>query len=140
VRKFRPNWFTLEELVVNGAMSSSVGDELREAVKRRQNILISGPTGSGKTTLVKAMLDLIPEHERVLLIEDTAELPLERSNSVRFTAREGISIRDLLKASLRHRPEMGSVAVTGGGAEARIGECVERPLATRALPPATFWR
>ncbi len=116
VRKFRPNWFTLEELVANGTMSSSFSDKLSEAVERHQNILISGPTGSGKTTLVKALLDLIPVHERVLLIEDTAELPLERPNSVRFTAREGVSIRDLLKASLRHRPDRIIVGEVRDGA------------------------
>ena len=116
VRKFRPNWFTLAELVANATLSSSLCDELHEAVERRQNILISGPTGSGKTTLVKALLDLIPAHERVLLIEDTAELPLDRSNSVKFTAREGVSIRDLLKASLRHRPDRIVVGEVRDGA------------------------
>ena len=116
VRKFRPNWFTLDELVANGTLSSCVCNELRLAVGRRQNILISGPTGSGKTTLVKALLDLIPAHERVLLIEDTAELPLDRSNSVRFAAREGVSIRDLLKASLRHRPDRIVVGEVRDGA------------------------
>jgi len=116
VRKFRPNWFTLDELVANRTLSSSLCDELHEAVERRQNILISGPTGSGKTTLVKALLDLIPAHERVLLIEDTAELPLDRSNSVRFAAREGVSIRDLLKASLRHRPDRIVVGEVRDGA------------------------
>jgi pilus assembly protein CpaF len=116
VRKFRPNWFTLAELVANATLSSSLCDELHEAVERRQNILISGPTGSGKTTLVKALLDLIPEHERVLLIEDTAELPLDRPNSVRFAAREGVSIRDLLKASLRHRPDRILVGEVRDGA------------------------
>jgi pilus assembly protein CpaF len=116
VRKFRPNWFTLDELVANETLSSSLCDGLHEAVERRQNILISGPTGSGKTTLVKALLDLIPEHERVLLIEDTAELPLDRPNSVRFATREGVSIRDLLKASLRHRPDRILVGEVRDGA------------------------
>jgi pilus assembly protein CpaF len=116
VRKFRPNWFTLDELAANATLSSCVCNELGLAVGRRQNILISGPTGSGKTTLVKALLDLIPEHERVLLIEDTAELPLDRPNSVRFTAREGVSIRDLLKASLRHRADRILVGEVRDGA------------------------
>jgi pilus assembly protein CpaF len=116
VRKFRPNWFTLEELVTNRTLSPGFHDELFEAVGRRQNILISGSTGSGKTTLVKALLDLIPEEERVLLIEDTAELPLQRPNRVRLTAREGVSIRDLLKASLRHRPDRIIVGEVRDGA------------------------
>ena len=116
VRKFRPSWFTLAELVANGTVSHVFRDQLIEAVARRENILISGPTGSGKTTLVKALLDLIPEQERVLLIEDTAELPLGRPNHVRFTARDSVSIRDLLKASLRHRPDRIVVGEVRDGA------------------------
>jgi energy-coupling factor transporter ATP-binding protein EcfA2 len=76
VRKLWPNWFTLDELAANGTVSTHFCAHLVEAVERLENILISGPTGSGKTTLVKALLDLIPKDERVLLIEDTAELPL----------------------------------------------------------------
>jgi pilus assembly protein CpaF len=116
IRKFRPNWFTLEELVANGTLSSVFYDCLMRAVERRVNILISGPTGSGKTTLVKALLDSIPEEERVILIEDTAELPLQRPNCVRFTAREGVPVRDLLKASLRHRPDRIMVGEVRDGA------------------------
>jgi pilus assembly protein CpaF len=116
IRKFRPNWFTLEELVANGTLSRVFYDRLMRAVERRENILISGPTGSGKTTLVKALLDSIPEEERVILIEDTAELPLQRPNCVRFTAREGVPVRDLLKASLRHRPDRIMVGEVRDGA------------------------
>lgn len=116
IRKFRLNWFTLEELMTNGTVRPTLRDCLIEAVERRENILISGPTGSGKTTLVKALLDLVPQEERVLLIEDTAELPLLRPNRIRFTAREGITIRDLLKAGLRHRPDRIIVGEVRDGA------------------------
>jgi pilus assembly protein CpaF len=116
IRKFRPNWFTLADLVANGTLSPLFSEELLRAVERRENILVSGPTGSGKTTLVKALLDLIPMEERIVLIEDTAELPLERPNAVRFTSREGITIRDLLKASLRHRPDRIIVGEVRDGA------------------------
>src|SRR5882757_672313 len=93
VRKFRPNWFTLEELVATETLSPAFRDQLIEAMDRRQNILISGPTGSGKTTLVKALI-----------------------NRVRFTAREGVTIRHLLKASLRHRPDRIIVGEVRDGA------------------------
>ncbi len=116
VRKFRPNWFTFDELQANGTLSPVVANRLLEAIRGRQNILVSGPTGSGKTTLVKALLDLIPLEERVLLIEDTAELPLDRPNRVRFEAREGVTIRDLVKASLRHRPDRIIVGEVRDGA------------------------
>jgi pilus assembly protein CpaF len=116
VRKFRPNWFTLEELVANETLSPAFCEHLIEAVERRQNILVSGPTGSGKTTLVKALVDRVPQEERVLLIEDTAELPLARPNRIRFTAREAVTIRDLLKAGLRHRPDRIIVGEVRDGA------------------------
>jgi pilus assembly protein CpaF len=116
VRKFRPNWFTVEELVAIETLSPAFRDQLIEAMDRRENILISGPTGSGKTTLVKALIDLVPQEERLLLIEDTAELPLRRPNRVRFTAREGVTIRHLLKASLRHRPDRIIVGEVRDGA------------------------
>jgi pilus assembly protein CpaF len=74
VRKFRPNWFTLDELVESGTMPAAAAQLLQLALGKRSNILISGATGSGKTTIVKALLDLIPEDQRVILIEDTAEI------------------------------------------------------------------
>ena len=77
----------------------------------RQNILISGGTGTGKTTLLNILAHLIPEHERILIIEDTAEIQISAPNLVRFEARvaqngfSAVTIRELLKASLRHRPD-----------------------------------
>jgi pilus assembly protein CpaF len=116
VRKFRPNWFTLEELLTNGTLSAVFYERLLAIVAERKNLLISGATGSGKTTLVKALLDRIPLEERILLIEDTAELPLNRPNHVRFTAQENVGIRELLKASLRHRPDRIVVGEVRDGA------------------------
>ena len=81
------------------------------AVINRQNILISGGTGTGKTTLLNILATLIPEHERILIIEDTAEIQISAPNLVRFEARvaqngfSAVTIRELLKASLRHRPD-----------------------------------
>jgi len=80
-------------------------------VRDRQNILISGGTGTGKTTLLNAVANFIPDRERVLVIEDTAEIQIHSPNLVRFEARReqngfpAVTIRDLLKASLRHRPD-----------------------------------
>jgi pilus assembly protein CpaF len=116
VRKFRENWFALDELVTNGTMSAHATDILSGALDDRSNILVSGATGAGKSTLVKALLDLIPPEQRVILIEDTAEIPLERPNRARFEAHPGITIRDLVKASLRHRPDRLIVGEVRDGA------------------------
>ena len=85
---------------------------LEAAILNRKNILISGGTGTGKTTLLNILADFIPDEDRLLVIEDTAEIHIRKPNLVRFEARRqqgpkipAITIRDLLKASLRHRPE-----------------------------------
>jgi len=117
IRKFRPNWFTLPELVTAGALPDAVADQLAAAVRDRQTILVSGGTDTGKTTFTKALLDHIPQSERLAIIEDTMELRVDHPNAIRFEARrsqtdaEGnitvpaVSIRDLVKATLRHRPD-----------------------------------
>jgi pilus assembly protein CpaF len=117
IRKFRPNWFTLAELVTAGALAASVADQLAAAVRDRQTILVSGGTDTGKTTFTKALLDHIPQSERLAIIEDTMELRVDHPNAIRFEARRSqtdadgnitvpaVSIRDLVKATLRHRPD-----------------------------------
>jgi pilus assembly protein CpaF len=115
IRKFRPNWFRLEELVADGMLSEHAARVLKDAVEQRKTILVSGGTGSGKTTLVKALIDHIPHIERLGIIEDTAELKIDHPNVFRFVARReqrdgdgntipAVTVRDLVKAALRHRP------------------------------------
>lgn len=116
VRKFRQNWFTLEELVQNETIPVAWAQLLREAIEKRSNILVSGATGAGKSTILRALLDLIAIEQRVILIEDTAEIPLDRPNRVRFEAHGNVTIRDLVKASLRHRPDRLVVGEVRDGA------------------------
>jgi pilus assembly protein CpaF len=121
IRKFNSRHFTVEDLVASGSLNFSVASRLRTYVEQRQNILISGGTGSGKTTLVNALGKLISDDDRILLIEDTSEIQLEKPNLVRFEARQAqatlpaITIRDLLKASLRHRPDRIILGEIRGG-------------------------
>ena len=105
IRKFRTDWFSLAELVDNKMLPKAFGDELSRAIEQSRNVLVSGGTGSGKTTLTKALIDLIPEHERIVLLEDTFEIPLRHKCRMRAAADSRRSVRDLVKASLRHRPD-----------------------------------
>jgi pilus assembly protein CpaF len=111
IRKFNAKHFGMEDLIRIGTIPRHLADVLRTAVANRMNILISGATGTGKTTLLNILASFIPEYERILLIEDTAEIQINAPNLVRFEARTAqnglptVSIRDLLKASLRHRPD-----------------------------------
>jgi pilus assembly protein CpaF len=103
--------FEIEDLIQTGSLDRPLANKLEDYVLKRNNILISGGTGTGKSTLAGLLAKFIPEDERILLIEDTAELNLAQRNLVRFEARReqngfpGVAIRDLLKASLRHRPD-----------------------------------
>lgn len=111
IRKFNTRHFTISDLIQNETLSAETAQFLREKVSNRQNILISGGTGTGKTTLLNVLADFIPDEERILLIEDTAELNIRKNNLVRFETRReqsglpAITVRDLLRAALRHRPD-----------------------------------
>jgi len=115
--------YTLAELVACGTLTEAMATQLRAAVHERKNILISGATSSGKTTLLNALPNEIPDDERIFLIEDTAEIRLNKphvvsSESQSSTHKQEISFDTLLKAALRHRSDpiiLGEVR----GAEAR---------------------
>ena len=86
-----------------------MADEAATALGRERNLLISGGTGSGRTTLLNALVSLLPADGRIISIEDTLELRLRRANCLRFGARglgdRGVTIRDLVRHALRHRPD-----------------------------------
>ena len=112
IRKFNTRSFTMADLIAIGTVDETSAALLRSAVVSKKNILISGGTGTGKTTLLNILCDFIPDERRLVVIEDTAEIHVRKSNVVRFEARRkqgdklpAVSIRDLLKASLRHRPD-----------------------------------
>lgn len=121
IRKFHSKQFTTEELVRSGSLTGDVLETLQRAIEQRDNILISGGAGTGKTTLLNAIASFIPEIERIVLIEDTAEIQLDKPNLVRFEARRGqldlpaVTIRDLVRATLRHRPDRILLGEVRGG-------------------------
>jgi len=89
IRKFN-KWFTSDELVASGSMTASVRDLVVQLIMQRKNGIIAGGTGSGKTTLMKALLDHIPETERLCIIEQPTELQVLQPNAVRWEAVEAI--------------------------------------------------
>jgi pilus assembly protein CpaF len=121
IRKFNARHFEIQDLIEGGTLDRNLANQLEDYVLARRNLLISGGTGSGKTTLLNALGKFIPADERVLLIEDTAEIQLTQTNLVRFEARQAqngmpaVSSRDLLKASLRHRPDRILLGEIRGG-------------------------
>ncbi|MDY4079316.1 MAG: CpaF family protein [Clostridium sp.] len=113
IRKFPEKPMTVEKLIEYGSINREVADFLKKLVQAKYNIFISGGTGSGKTTFLNALSNFIPKDERVITIEDSAELQIKGvKNLVRLESRnantEGkgeITIRDLIKSSLRMRPD-----------------------------------
>jgi pilus assembly protein CpaF len=122
IRKFGRQRLSMDDLVQHGTLSAGMADFLRIAVKYRRNIVVSGGTGTGKTTLLNCLSELIPSSERLITIEDSAELRLCHENLVVLEARprnaEGagtVSIRDLVRNALRMRPDRIVVGECRGG-------------------------
>jgi len=121
IRKFQTQFFTADELVRIGTMTTDVLATVHSAIETDMNILISGGTSTGKTTLLNALAAFLPTDDRVVLIEDTAELQIDRPNLVRLEARRAqahlpaVTIRELLRATLRHRPDRIILGEVRGG-------------------------
>ncbi len=121
IRKFNTRHFEMQDLIQAGTLDQPLANRIEDYVLSRKNILISGGTGTGKSTTLGILAKFIPDDERILLIEDTAEIQLGHANLVRFEARQEqngvrpVAIRDLLKASLRHRPDRILLGEVRGG-------------------------
>lgn len=123
IRKFSKTPMTIEKLIQYGSLTQDIADKLEMLVKAKYNIFISGGTGSGKTTFLNALSNYIPKDERVITIEDSAELQITGvDNLVSLETRNAnasgsgqITIRDLIKSSLRMRPERIVVGEVRGG-------------------------
>ncbi len=123
IRKFATDPFTVDDLISFGTMSAPVSELLRACVQGRLNIVISGGTGSGKTTTLNVLSSFIPPDERIITIEDAAELQLRQEHVLRMESRPPnlenrgqISIRDLVRNSLRMRPDRIIVGEVRDGA------------------------
>lgn len=123
IRKFSKTPMTIEKLIEYGSLTKEIAEKLELLVKAKYNIFISGGTGSGKTTFLNALSNYIPKDERVITIEDSAELQIVGiENLVSMETRNAntsgvgeITIRDLIKSSLRMRPERIVVGEVRGG-------------------------
>jgi pilus assembly protein CpaF len=110
IRKFTSRHFTIEDLIARGTLTRPLADYLAEQIERGQTILISGGTGTGKTTLLNILGQAIPDHERIVVIEDTSELSINKPNILPTecqtdTHRKPVTFDDLLKGALRWRPD-----------------------------------
>lgn len=122
IRKFSRDPFQVDDLIGFGTLTPQIVQLLEACVKARLNIIISGGTGTGKTTLLDVLSSFIPEDERIITIEDSIELQLQQEHVVRLESRpaniEGrgeVSIRDLVRNSLRMRPDRIVVGEVRGG-------------------------
>ncbi len=122
IRKFAVDPFTVEDLVENGTMSEQVAGLLKRCVEGRLNVIVSGATGSGKTTLLNVLSNFIPADERIITVEDAAEVQLNQTHVLTLESRpanlEGtgqVTIRDLVRNTLRMRPDRIIVGEVRGG-------------------------
>lgn len=123
IRRFPENRITMEDLIRFGSVTQEAADFLEILVKSGYNLLISGGTSSGKSSLLGALTDYIPDNERIILIEDSAELQIQGiENLVRLETKNSnaqgkgmVSMRDLIRASLRMRPDRIIVGEVRGG-------------------------
>ena len=131
IRKFQRRYFTLDKLVEIGTVSPEHAERLRHLIRvERANILISGGTGAGKTSLLNALVAEISQEERIGIIEDTREIQAISPNRFQFEARPDgptVTIRDLVKASaLRHRPDRLIVGEVRGHTDALRERLLDR--------------
>jgi pilus assembly protein CpaF len=124
IRKFARTPFTVDDLINFGSLTMEMAEFLKACVVSRLNIVVSGGTGSGKTTLLNVLSSFIPEDERIITIEDAAELQLHQTHVVRLETKPAdpeipdskpVAIRDLVRNSLRMRPERIVVGECRGG-------------------------
>ena len=110
VRKFTSLHFTVDDLIARGSLTRQLADFLEEQIRAGKTLLISGGTGSGKTTLLRILANAIPDTERIVVIEDTSELGIQKPNILATecqtdTFKSSVTFDDLLKSALRWRPD-----------------------------------
>ena len=124
IRKFTSRNFTMADMIERRMLTAEQGQQLADAVRRGDNLLISGGTGAGKTTLTNVIAGFIPDTDRILILEDVAELYIRKRHVISAEAqldthKSQIGFADLLKAALRHRPDRIIVGELRGP-EARV--------------------
>ena len=122
IRKFKKDKLSIQQLIDYGSLTPNMAEFIRACVLAHLNIVISGGTGSGKTTLLNVLSSFIPEEERIITIEDAAELQLQQDHVLRMETKVAnidgkgtVSIRDLVRNSLRMRPDRIIVGECRGG-------------------------
>ena len=110
IRKFTSRHYSLDDLIARGTLTRPLAEFLEEQIRSGKTLLISGGTGSGKTTLLRILANAIPDHERIVVIEDTSELDIQKPNILATecqtdTFKTKITFDDLLKSALRWRPD-----------------------------------